>query len=261
MPKDLRSWLRDVREELPEEIISIPRTVDPVYESTAVADHLDKTGVHPVILFESVLDQHKQLSPFKLVTGIHSTRKRIGLTFGVSPEVTARDPMAPGKAFSVFAEKRIPPVRVSRDEAPVKANVWTGEQADLTRLPFVTCNEMDAGPYGTLTYVTRDPHSQRYNASFNRYQVKSARRAGSLLVPRHFWSYFQTAEAEGTDLPCAYVIGHHPAFYEGCSRQVSLDEDEYQVIGGSLDEPLRIVESETFGADLMIPADAEIVIE
>jgi hypothetical protein len=36
---------------------------------------------------------------------------------------------------------------------------------------------------------------------------------------------------------------------------------EYDVIGGYLGEPLRLVPSETFGDDLLIPADAEIVIE
>jgi 2,5-furandicarboxylate decarboxylase 1 len=37
--------------------------------------------------------------------------------------------------------------------------------------------------------------------------------------------------------------------------------DDYKVIGGIMNEPLTLVESETWGKDFMVPADAEIVIE
>src|SRR3972149_3963475 len=121
MPKDLRSWWQDVDEKLPEEMVTIARSVDPEYEITAVATQFDKAGLHPLLMFTKTLDQHKEVSPFKLVMSIHSTRKRAGLSFGVAPEITERDPMAPGKAFSVLAEKRIPPLRIGRDEAPVTA--------------------------------------------------------------------------------------------------------------------------------------------
>jgi 2,5-furandicarboxylate decarboxylase 1 len=37
--------------------------------------------------------------------------------------------------------------------------------------------------------------------------------------------------------------------------------DDYRVIGGLMDEPLSLVESETWGSDFMVPADAEAIIE
>lgn len=261
MSKDLRSWLREVQEKIPEELVSISKTVDPEFEATAIATHFDNLNLYPLLVFNSVLDQKKQVSPFRLVTNILGTRKREAVTVGVDPQAIHGDPMAASRAFGVLADKRIPPVRVSRTEAPVKANIWKGDEADLTRLPFVTANEMDADPYGTLTFVSRDPYKERYNISFQRLQVKSPRRAGTCLVPRHLWQYYSRAESEGKDLPVAYVIGHHPAFYENAPRQISLDDDEYAVIGGGLDDPLRVVESETFGDELLVPADAEIIIE
>jgi 2,5-furandicarboxylate decarboxylase 1 len=43
--------------------------------------------------------------------------------------------------------------------------------------------------------------------------------------------------------------------------RASIDVDEYSVIGGILEQPLRLVASETWGEEFLVPADAEIVIE
>jgi UbiD family decarboxylase len=39
------------------------------------------------------------------------------------------------------------------------------------------------------------------------------------------------------------------------------DSDDYETIGGFIREPLRLVPSETWGSDFLVPADAEIIIE
>ena len=43
--------------------------------------------------------------------------------------------------------------------------------------------------------------------------------------------------------------------------EVGLDDSEYELAGGQLGEPLRLVASETLGEDFLVPADAEIVVE
>jgi UbiD family decarboxylase len=73
--------------------------------------------------------------------------------------------------------------------------------------------------------------------------------------------YFQEAEAAGRSLPVAVVLGHHVGFMLSASALVPLDQDEYEVAGGLLGEPLRVVPSGVFGPDLLVPADAEAVIE
>ena len=62
-------------------------------------------------------------------------------------------------------------------------------------------------------------------------------------------------------MPVATVLGHHPAYHMGACYSGPFEVSEYDVIGGYLGEPLRLVASETFGDDLLIPADAEVVIE
>lgn len=81
------------------------------------------------------------------------------------------------------------------------------------------------------------------------------------MSPRHLWSYFCNAESRGENLPIGVVLGHHPAFHLTGALLTPLDEDEYDAAGGMLGEPLRLVPSETFGEELLVPADAELVIE
>src|SRR3990172_2329924 len=97
--------------------------------------------------------------------------------------------------------------------------------------------------------------------SSRRLMIKDDKRAGIYIVPRHLWAYFQKMESKGEPLPVAYILGHHPAFYEAMSWGLTIEESEYEIAGALLDEPLRLVPSENWGKKLLVPADAEIVIE
>jgi 2,5-furandicarboxylate decarboxylase 1 len=81
------------------------------------------------------------------------------------------------------------------------------------------------------------------------------------MSPRHLWAYFQDLEAKEEPMPIGIVLGHHMAFMLSASSLTALDEDEYEAAGGLLGEPLRVVPSETYGDRLLVPADAEIVLE
>ena len=78
---------------------------------------------------------------------------------------------------------------------------------------------------------------------------------------RHLWEYSPRAERRNEPLPVACVVGHHPAYYLGNCALTGIDEDEYESIGAVMGEPLRLVASETFGEQLLVPADAEMIIE
>ena len=45
----------------------------------------------------------------------------------------------------------------------------------------------------------------------------------------------------------------------GSQSKIQFGEDEYEVMGGLLQEPLRVVKAKT--VDVLVPADAEVVIE
>lgn len=74
--------------------------------------------------------------------------------------------------------------------------------------------------------------------------------------------YMNRYRAKGVDkMPVAFVLGHHPAFEVAAGSNCAWGTDEYEFAGGLMDAPLRVTQSETLGADFLIPADAEIVIE
>ena len=60
-------------------------------------------------------------------------------------------------------------------------------------------------------------------------------------------------------MPVATVIGHHPAYYIASTWTTSYETDEVDIAGALLQEPANMVRCETI--DVMVPADAEIVIE
>jgi UbiD family decarboxylase len=63
----------------------------------------------------------------------------------------------------------------------------------------------------------------------------------------------------GKPMPVATVIGHHPACYIASTWTTSYETDEIDIAGALLQEPVNMVRCESI--DVMVPADAEIVIE
>ena len=159
------------------------------------------------------------------------------------------------------AARPLPVQEISPEEAPLMDLVWQGGAVDLTKLPIPRMNDMDGGPYLTPAIAARDPENGRYNLSWNRAMFIDKNHMGLWMSPRHLWGIFSRAEAAGKNLPIAIVAGHHPAFFLSGAALTKLDKDEYETAGGILGESLRVIPSVSYGKELMIPADAEIVIE
>jgi 2,5-furandicarboxylate decarboxylase 1 len=158
-------------------------------------------------------------------------------------------------------EQRVPPTIVDKKQAPVKEFVKTGKDVDLFELPIMRHHYMDGGPYIVLSTITKDRKSGTYNVSYHRMEVKGKNTTALYASPRHLWNIYKDYEANKMETPVATVLGHHPAYHMGACYTGGFDVSEYEVIGGYLQEPLRLTPSETYGDDLLIPADAEIVIE
>jgi UbiD family decarboxylase len=72
-------------------------------------------------------------------------------------------------------------------------------------------------------------------------------------------TYSCAAEVDEKTLPIAIVLGHHPpSFRAGLTK---LDQDEYRVAGGVMGEGLEVTPSESLGSELLVPAQAEIILE
>ncbi len=147
--------------------------------------------------------------------------------------------------------------------APCQEVVWEGLEVDLARLPVQTCWPGDAGPLITwgLT-VTRGPQKRRQNLGIYRQQVIArnqvimrwlAHRGGALDFREH------GRQHPGTPFPVAVVLGCDPATILGAVTPVPDSLGEYQFAGllrGARTELVKCL-----GADLQVPARAEMVLE
>ncbi|MCL5962427.1 MAG: UbiD family decarboxylase [Chloroflexi bacterium] len=259
MPKDLRQFISLLKEQYPDDIAEVSRLVRPNrYEATAVLERLDREKKYPTVLFNSAENLLGGKSDFKLVSNVFGTRERCATILNF-PREKAKMPLS--LEFARRELSGIPAKTVSAGEAPVKANVAVGDAVDIRRLPIVRHFHMDVGPVLTLTCIMKDPDDGFYDISFIKTFYKGPRKVGISIHSPHHERILAKWEARGQRAPVVNVLGHHPAFLLGSLSLSPWGKNDYDSIGGFLDEPLRLVPSETWGKDFMVPADAEIIIE
>ncbi len=259
MAKSLRTYIEDLKREAPDELVCIDREVNPAgYDCTAIIKHLDALKKFPVVLFERPLGVNGKPSPVKLMLNAEISQSKAQIAMGV-PRTMTRPEMA--EECLVRETKPIKPEVVDPSRAPVKEVVQVGNAVDLTELPCMRHHEQDGGPYVDMASVLVDRHTGVYNLSYHRMEIKGPNLTSMLVVPRHAWKIFRDYEDAGLECPVATVLGHHPAFNMGAAYRGRYEDDEYEMIGAYLQEPLRLTPSETWGERLLVPADAEVVIE
>jgi 2,5-furandicarboxylate decarboxylase 1 len=258
MPKDLRTWLKDLADRVPGEPLRVTKAVMPSsFEVAAILTQLEAKGNLSAVLFEKVTNIKGKPTDFRLLSHTFTTREKMAVSLGTN--VTTRVGLFE-KILDLSRQKKKAQM-ISRAEAPVKEIVIPEETLDLADLPIMKHNFHDGGPYLTPVLVARPAGGGRHNTSWNRTMYIDSHHLGIYMSPRHLWMYFQEAEAAGRSLPVAIVLGHHVGFMLSASALVPLEEDEYEVAGGLLGESLRVVPSEVYGEELLVPADAEVVIE
>lgn len=155
-------------------------------------------------------------------------------------------------------------------DAPVQEVVWTGEAitapgGGLARLPVpISTPGFDAAPYLTATLcITRDPETGVQNMGTYRGALKAQDRLGVRMATRLSgaggYVHWQKYRDMGQPMPVAIVVGAAPALMFTGPQKLGIDIDEMAVAGGLMGRPVRAVRAAT--QDLMVPADAEIVIE
>lgn len=156
-------------------------------------------------------------------------------------------------------EKTIPPVIV--ESGPVQEVVHLAPLDLGALLPVPTWFEHEAAPYVTAgVIVAKDPETGLRNISIARLRLEGgARMMAGIAKNHHLYILAEKARAMGRKLEIAVAIGNCTAVLLASQMYVKLGEDEYDIAGGLLGEPLRLVRCRT--VDLDVPAGAEIVIE
>lgn len=257
MPKDLRNFLEWYEETHPEDLIHIEKEVGTNQEIMAIVARLEKMGKFPVLFFDRVRSVGNESTAFRIVTNVLASRSRLARVCNSTFETLGRD------VYQAARDRRERPLVIRREEAPVKEVVQTGDRINLFQFPIQTHNAMDAGPYLSAGFLTTyDPDTGTDNCALQRGWVKERDTVRIMIFPRmHNGINLSKYEKQNRDMPAAYWLGHHPVAYVGGLAKLGYPGSHWGAIGGMLGEPLRLVPSESLGANFLVPADAEVVIE
>ncbi len=163
--------------------------------------------------------------------------------------------------------KPIPPRIV--ENAPCQEIVISGKALDkkgnaLDGIPVpISTPGWDVAPYTTLSqYITKDPDTGVQNMGIYRGHLKAPRRLGmnpSLELRPGIYAHWEKARAKGRKLEAAVVLGAPPCVAFTSAQKLPETMDELYVAGGLVGAPINVVRAKT--VDLLVPAEAEIVIE
>ena len=250
MPKDLRTYLDELLEKRPRDVVVVDREIDPRYEASAIVEKFERENKFPLVFFKNIKG-----SKFPLVINLGATYERLALSLG--------SPTVPQMVVDLAQREHrpIPVKEIAAKDAPVKEVILKGNDVDLDLLPVLTLNEGDAGAYiNAAALICRQRGTNAVNVGIYRHQKQGKRQLGLMINPANHGNYVR-AEYEDHNEPMevALAIGHHPALnLAAVSKQAGVGQ-ELEVAGAFLGEPLEVVKAET--VSLMVPARCEIVIE
>ncbi len=150
--------------------------------------------------------------------------------------------------------------------APVQSVVLVGDDVDLGALPIQTHWPQDAGPQITWPVVVTRPYGTEaadvgsYNAGVYRAQVLDHNRVIMRWLPhRGGAAHHQSWARQGEKTPVAIVLGADPATLLSAALPLPETVSELTFAGALNGSRPRLVPAKT--VPLMVPADAEIVLE
>jgi UbiD family decarboxylase len=195
-----------------------------------------------------------------LVAGLAASREVYRIGFGKPLE-------AIGRTWVAAIAAPVEPRRVT--DAPCHEIVIQGDALDrpgcaLDALPVpISTPGWDNAPYLPAGhYITKDPDTGIQNVGNYRGQLKAPRRLGmnpSVELRAGIYAHWLKYKARGEPMPCCVVIGCPPAISYASVQKLPLDLDEVWVAGAIAGAPIDVVRAKT--VDLLVPAEAEIVIE
>ena len=154
-------------------------------------------------------------------------------------------------------------------EAPCQEIVTEGDALDqpgaaLDGIPVpISTPGWDNAPYLSAGhYITKDPDTGVQNIGNYRGQLKSPRRLGmnpSVELRAGIYAHWLKYKKLGKPMPCAVVLGCPPAVSYTSVQKLAEGVDEMAVAGGLAGAPINVIKAKT--VDLMVPAEAEIIIE
>ena len=254
-PVDLRDWLERIEEA--GELRRITAQVRLDEELGAITYMAARDEAAPALLFDNFEEHDGDVRIVSNMLG--ASRRRFALALGLDPDGSTRELIM---AMRGRMKRRISPVEVAAETAPVNARILFGEDIDITRLPAPKFWPNDGGAYigtGDITF-TRAPDSDRINVGVYRQMVQGPRRVGMYCSPgKHGKLDREAWWARGE--PCEVVVawGIDPALFMVGAQSYGANVSELDIAGGLQGAAVELAPGAV--NSLPIPARAEIVIE
>jgi UbiD family decarboxylase len=214
-------------------------------------------------VFTHVTDARGRKYKFPVVVGAYAGNRRI-YCLGMQARPEEVQPRWERATAAPIAPRIVE--RALCQDVVITGDALKGEGNGLDALPIpVSTPGFDSAPTLTATNViTKDPESGiqnhgTYRAGLkapDRLVVRMATRVGGAGGYRHYLKHQQRGDKE---MPCAIVLGAPPYVAFVAPQKLPIDVDEVGVAGGLAGEPIQVVRGKT--VDLLVPAEAEIVIE
>ena len=254
------------------ELVRIKEYVNPHLEISEITDRISKTpGGGKALLFENTGYN------FPVLMNAYGSERRMCLALGVqqlddvareieglfqmlaSPKESILDKLKLLPKLGQFASW-MPKVRSGKGEC--QEVIWQGADADITKLPVITCWPKDGGPFVTLPVIhTKDPNTAARNVGMYRMQVFGPQLTGMhwhkhKVSAKHFSEYKKL----GKKMPVAVALGGDPAYAYSATAPLPENVDEYMLAGFLRKKKVELVKCIT-QPDIEVPADADFVIE
>jgi UbiD family decarboxylase len=213
-------------------------------------------------LFTNVVDSAGRKYDISVAVGVLATNPeiyRIGMNVPTVEDI--------GPAWEHAIANPIPPEMVT--SAPCQEIIIEGAALDepgngLESLPVpISTPGFDAAPFFTAAcVVTRDPDTGVQNMGTYRGHLKSPNRLGMMMLANlragglEHWKKYK---ARGERMPVAIVVGCPPLVNFQGPQKLRLGVDELGVAGALAGRPIKAIRAHS--VDLIIPAEAEVVIE
>lgn len=254
------------------ELVRIKTYVDPKLEIAEITDRISKTpGGGKALLFENTGYD------FPVLMNAYGSERRMCLALGVqhlddvarniedlfkllsSPKESILDKLKLLPKLGEFASW-MPKVKSGRGAC--QEVIWQGEQADINKLPVITCWPKDGGPFVTLPIIhTKDPNTNIRNVGMYRMQVFGPQLTG-MHWHRHKVSakHFSEYKKLGIKMPVAVALGGDPVYAYSATAPLPENVDEYMLAGFLRKKKVELVKCIT-QPSIEVPADADFVIE
>ncbi len=246
-------------------LVTVDRVIDKDTEMHPLVRWQFRGGIaekdRKAFLFNNVSDAKGKRFNIPVAVGVLASNREI-YSIGMACDLDKID-----ETWNRAVAHPIPPKVV--ETAPCQEIVITGKALDkpgqgLDGLPIpISTPGWDVSPYTTLSqYITKDPDTGIQNMGIYRGQVKAPRRLGmnpSLELRPGIYTHWEKAKAKGKKLPAAVILGCPPCIAYTSAQKLPETMDELTVAGGLVGAPINVVKAKT--VDLLVPAEAEIVIE